>query len=71
MSNPLFQMLGGGQMPGQLGNFQKMMQQFQQFKQNFHGNPQEEVQKLISSGRINQQQLNQVQALAQQFQKLM
>lgn len=71
MSNPLFQMLGGGQMPGQLGNFQKMMQQFQQFKQDFHGNPQEEVQKLISSGRINQQQLNQVQALAQQFQKLM
>lgn len=71
MNNPLFQMLGGGQMPGQLGNFQKMMQQFQQFKQTFHGNPQEEVQKLISSGRINQQQLNQVQALAQQFQKLM
>ena len=71
MSNPLFQMLGGGQMHGPLGNFQKMMQQFQQFKQNFHGNPQEEVQKLISSGRINQQQLNQVQALAQQFQKLM
>ena len=71
MSNPLFQMLGGGQMPGQLGDFQKMMQQFKQFKQNFHRNPQEEVQKLISSGRINQQQLNQVQALAQQFQKLM
>lgn len=74
MGNPLFQMLGGSggmSMPGSMGNFQKLLQQFQQFKQNFHGNPQEEVQKLISSGRINQQQLNQVQTLAKQFQQLM
>lgn len=28
--NPLFNALGGGQMPGAIGDFQRMMQQFQQ-----------------------------------------
>ena len=27
MANPLFQALGGGQMPGQMGQFQNMVQQ--------------------------------------------
>lgn len=35
--NPLFNALGGGQMPGALGNFQQMMQQFQQFRATFQG----------------------------------
>ena len=33
--NPLFNALGGGQMPGMMGQFQNMMRQFQQFKQSF------------------------------------
>lgn len=41
--NPLFNALGGGQMPGALGNFQQMMQQFQQFKATFQGDPEQEV----------------------------
>lgn len=71
MANPLFQALGGGQMPGPMGQFQRMMQQFQQFKANFQGDPQQEVQKLLQSGRISQEQLNQLQAMAKQFQNLM
>lgn len=35
--NPLFNALGGGQMPGAIGDFQRMMQQFQQFKATFQG----------------------------------
>ena len=68
MSNPLFNVLGGGKMPGAMGQFQQMMQQFQQFRANFQGDPKQEVQKLLQSGKMSQQQLNQLQAMAQQFQ---
>lgn len=49
--NPLFNALGGGQMPGAIGDFQRMMQQFQQFKATFQGDPEQEVRKLIASGK--------------------
>ena len=69
--NPLFNALGGGQMPGALGNSQQMMQQFQQFKATFQGDPKAEVQKLLQSGKMSQEQLNQLQAMAQQFQQFL
>ena len=69
MSNPLFNALGGG-MPQGNGPMQ-MIQQFMQFKQNFKGNPKAEVEKMLQSGRISQQQLNQVQQMAGQFQNLL
>lgn len=69
MSNPLFNALGGG-MPQGNGSMQ-MIQQFMQFKQNFKGDPKAEVQKMLQSGRISQQQLNQVQQMAGQFQNLL
>lgn len=74
MPNPLFNALGGGrapQMPGQMGQFQRMMQQFQQFKANFNGDPKAEVEKMMQSGKLTQQQLNQLQAVARQFQSLL
>lgn len=69
MSNPLFNALGGG-MPQGNGPMQ-MIQQFMQFKQNFRGDPKAEVEKMLQSGRISQQQLNQVQQMAGQFQNLL
>ena len=69
MSNPLFNALGGG-MPQGNGPMQ-MVQQFMQFKQNFKGDPKAEVQKMLQSGKISQQQLNQVQQMAGQFQNLL
>ena len=69
MSNPLFNALGSG-MPQGNGPMQ-MIQQFMQFKQNFKGDPKEEVQKMLQSGKISQQQLNQVQQIAGQFQNLL
>lgn len=69
MSNPLFNILNGGNRPGNgAGN---MLQQFQQFKQRMQGvNPQEEVQKLLQSGKISQSQLDKAQQMAQQMQGL-
>ena len=65
MNNPFFGALGGG------NGFMQMMQQFQQFKANFHGDPKAEVEKLLQSGKLNQQQLNQLQQMAKKFQSLM
>lgn len=69
MSNPLFNTLGG-RMPQGNGPMQ-MIQQFMQFKQNFKGDPKAEVEKMLQSGRISQQQLNQVQQMARQFQHML
>ena len=69
--NPLFNALGGGQIPGPMGQFQNMIQQFRQFQQSFKGDPKAEVEKLVQSGKISQQQLNQLQQMAGQFQQLM
>lgn len=71
MNNPFFGALGGGQMPGPMGNFAQMVQQFNQFKANFKGDPKAEVEKLMQSGKLSQQQLNQLQQMAKQFQSLM
>lgn len=65
MNNPFFGALGGG------NGFMQMLQQFQQFKANFKGDPKAEVEKLLQSGRLNQQQLNHLQQMAKQFQSLM
>lgn len=48
-----------------------LMQQFIQFKNNFKGNPQQEVMKMLQSGKITQQELNQVQQMATQFQQML
>lgn len=64
MSNPLFNALGGGQKNNMMGQFQQFMQQMQ------GKDPNEEISKLLQSGRISQQQLNQAQQMAQQFSRM-
>ena len=71
MSNSLFQQLGGNRMGGQMGQFQRMVQDFRQFQANFQGDPKAEVMKLVQSGKISQQQLDQLQQAAQMFQSLL
>lgn len=71
--NPLFKALGGGAMPslpGPLGNFSQMVQKFQEFKANFQGDPEQEVKRLLQSGQMSQDQLDQLQQAAQMFQGL-
>jgi len=69
MANPFFNALGGGNTP--VGRFQQMMQQFNQFRASFHGDPKAEVEKLLQSGRMSQQQLNQLQEMAKQFESFL
>lgn len=72
MSNPLFDALGGGQqLPPMLGNFQQLMQKFNQFRASYSGDPQQDVQRMLQSGKISQQHLDQVQGLARQFMKFL
>ena len=71
MPNPLFQQLGGGQLPGAMGQMEQMMHQFQQFKANFKGDPQQEVQRLIKSGQMTQVQYNQLAQMAQAMSRMM
>lgn len=60
----LFNMFGNN-------NFMNMLSQFNQFKQNFQGDPKSQVQQLLSSGQMSQQQFNQLSQAATQFQQLM
>lgn len=69
--NPLFKALGNMPASGMMGNFGQIIQQFQQFKANFQGDPEAEVQRLLQSGRISQEQLNQLQQAAQMLQRLL
>lgn len=64
MNNPFFTPQRQ-QMP--FGNMQNMMQQFNQFRQTFKGDPQQTVQQMLQSGQITQEQFNQAHAMAQQF----
>ena len=52
-------------------NPMQMIQQFNQFRANYTGDPKAEVEKLVATGRISQQQLNQLQTMATQFQAMM
>lgn len=66
MPNQLFNALGGNMMPGN-----NIFLQFQQFRQRMQGiNPHEEINKLLQSGAVSQQELNQAQQMAQQFQSM-
>ena len=38
--------------------YQNMMKQFEDFRKNFTGNPQEKIQQMLNSGQISQQQYN-------------
>lgn len=69
MSNPLYNLLGN-QMPN-LGRMGNIIQQFQQFKNTFQGDPKQQVQMLLNSGKVSQAQYNQAVQMAQQLQKMM
>ena len=61
--NPLY-----SEMQNNNGN---MLQRFQQFRQNFRGDPQQQVQQLLNSGRVSQDQYNAAVQKAQQLSRLL
>lgn len=63
MMNPFMNTVGGNMPP--------MLQQFMQFKNNFQGDPRSQVQSLLNSGRISQEQYNQAVQMANQLMHMM
>lgn len=58
--NPLYRALNGNQ-PNMMADFQRFVQQMQGV------NPYQEINRMLQSGQISQQQLNEAQRQAQQF----
>lgn len=64
MPNPLYSALGGG-------NQNPMIQQFTQFMNQMKGkDPNQIINEMVSSGKLSQAQLDQVQKQAQQMQQM-
>ena len=59
--NPLFQQMQGN----------GLIERLKQFQQMFKGNPQQQVQQLLNSGRVSQEQYNRAVQMANQLQKML
>lgn len=66
--------LGSGLSPQPMGNSMlspQMIQQFNQFKNTFRGNPKQQVMNMVRQGMRSNQQLQQAMNMAQQIQGLL
>ena len=61
MNNPIFNAL----------NQNNMMVQFDEFRKTFTGDPKEEVQKLLDSGKMSQSDFNRLSQMANQLRHLL
>lgn len=68
MTNPIYQQMSGGA-PG--NGMAQMLQRFQQFRQAFTGDPRQQVQNLLNSGKVSQQQYDAAVQMANQLQRMM
>lgn len=64
MNNSLFRMFGAPQNP-----MAEFMNEFNQFKNSFKGDPKAEVEKLMQSGQLSQQEFNQYAQMANELVK--
>jgi hypothetical protein len=51
--------------------FEQLMQQAQEFKKQFNGNPRQEVERLLRTGVMSQQDFNRYSQIAQQVAQMM
>ena len=61
--------IAGPQMP--MNGIQGMIQRFQRFQQMFRGDPKQQVQQLLNSGKVSNAQYQQAVQMAQQFQRML
>ena len=66
MANKLYNQFGIRNNP-----FEQIAQQARDFRRQFNGNPRQEVERLLASGRMTQQQFNQYSQIAQQVAQFM
>lgn len=79
MANPLYRELNGNRenfpapnpQNDPSGGFNGMIQQLRQYASVFQGDPTQELQKMLSSGQMNQQQYNQLRNVAQKIAQLL
>jgi len=69
MSNPLYSLFGGmNQIP--TGGLAQVLQQVSQFKSAFRGDPRQQVQELLNSGKVTQEQYNRAVQMANYLQSM-
>jgi hypothetical protein len=51
-------------------NPQNFMQQFNQFRQNFSGDPRQKIQEMLNSGKVSPQQYQNAMQMANRFKSL-
>ena len=71
MINPIFQQMQSGPASAPTNGLRAVIQRFQQFQSMFKGDPRQQVQQLLNSGRVTQEQLNNAVQTANQLQHLM
>lgn len=71
MSSPLYNVFGNTQGAQSGSSISNIMQQFEKFKRSFTGDPRQQVQQLLNSGKISQADYNRAVQLANQFQQLL
>ena len=54
-----------------MGNNNDLISQFNKFKSTFQGNPQEQVQQLLNSGRMSQSEFERLSKMATQLQSIL
>lgn len=76
MSIPLFDQLKGrtanntpqmGSAQNPLSNMQNLLRRFDQFRNTFTGDPKQQVEQLLRTGQMSQEQFNQFQQAARQI----
>lgn len=59
------------QMNNPMSYMMNMMQQFNRFRDSFTGDPKQQVQELLNSGRMSQDQYNQLAGMANSFMQML
>ena len=70
MPNPLFNSLGGNRPPINNNMLSQIMNEFNKFKSSFTGDPRAEVQRLLNSGQMTQEQYNKLSQMAYQLRNM-
>jgi len=76
MTSPVFNALSKGNANnlgslGNLGNLGNLLQRFKQFQQSFKGDPRQQIQQMLNSGKISQADYNNAVQMANQLMQLM
>ena len=66
--NPLYTLLQGN---NQLRQQNALIAQFERFKTMFKGDPQAQIQQMLNSGQVTQEQYNQAVQMANEFSKIL